>query len=485
MEISDSPIMHRLKDIFQLPAQRMPIRDKTITAACRTPEGIEWTSIKIKQDGPASLHQGAVPITLSGDTVEQSLSSIELPDNVAEVMQGDMTVPLRASELLMRVVELPTSDETEIRDMVAFQIDKISPFPTDQMAMAHEVLQQNDGSALVLMAAAKRSCIDAIGDLFQEKGVHVHSIDARVMGWLKLLQDEEKCSQEGCEIIVIDDDIDFLLVVLNNGIPFAFRSLDQPEGEAGLVDELCREIGYTLTSLDAEYDLPAPTAIQFWHHGETSRSLLESLAAKSGLSVSGNDLDDLPPLSEGILRRAQANTSRIELIPREWVELQAQKQLLRKLGLVSGSMIAVWLVVIIILTAIYQTRSMALSRIQKQADAIAPAANQALANRQKLKKLMVYTDRSDSALECLREITRMLPNTDIELASFNYKKEKGVTVRGTADSDDTAYEFFDRLTASKLFSRLKDQSVTTKVTKGIQRAVFSATLELPAGEDAE
>ncbi len=463
----------------------MQMRDKIITTVCRTVDGIEWTSFQTKPDGAELVQQDSVPVAFSGETTEEVMASIELPENVTEHLDGDITVPLRTSELLMRVMEFPTVEEGEIRDMLGFQIDKISPFPVDQLAISHEVLQQTEETSLVLMAAAKRSCIDAIGDIFKEKGVRIHSIDARVLGWMKLLRDEGHVGTDGCEIFIIDDGIDFSLVVVAAGIPMAFRMLDAQTDDMNVVEELIHEIGYTLTTLDSERDLPAPSAIQFWSHGDLPAGMRAKLSEKCGLPVHPHQLALLPPLSEGIVRRTLAAESRIELIPSEWIEHEKRKQLRRKFTLISASIATVWIVVLLTFYGIYKVRDIQLKGATARAEAIEPSARQALENRQKLKALSLYTDRSDSALECLREATQMLPAGNIEFVSYNYKKGKGVTLRGTADVDDIVYDYFDKLAASALFEQLKDQSVNTKTTKGIRRAVFSVTLVLPADEESK
>jgi len=97
--------------------------------------------------------------------------------------------------------------------------------------------------------------------------------------------------------------------------------------------------------------------------------------------------------------------------------------------------------------------------------------------------LKLYTNRSDSALECLREVTQLLPAGDIEFVSYSYTKGKGVTLRGTAQNNDIAYNFFSKLAESGLFDSLKDQSVTTRTTKGERRTVYSVTLVLPSTEE--
>ncbi len=464
----------------------MRIRDKIITAACLTKEGLEWTSLKVNQDGAEPFDQAresfAVPEEVQGQAFE---SNVQLLDGIGSKLQGDITAAIRTAELLMRTMEFPTSDPAEIASMVGFQIDKFSPFPLDQLAVAHEILKETENGALVLMVAAKRDCIDAIGDTFGQKGIHIHSIDARILGWLHLLENGKHLSRSGCELIIFDDGIDFALAVLHDGQPLAFRSLQGHLADKSMADDLAEEINYTLTTLDADYDLPAPKSIDFWCIEEPSAPIMGELRLKSGLAVHMCDLGTLPPLSEGIIERARNKDNRIELIPHEWIEHKKNEQLKKKFIVLTSSIVATWLLVMVALFSVFQARAIVLSRVQKKADAIAPKANQALENRRKLRKLSNYADRSDSALECLREVTRLLPPTDIDFASFNYSKEKGVTLRGTADSEDAVYDFFEALSKSKLFTELKNQSVNQRVTRGERRAVYSITLLLPIEEEEQ
>jgi hypothetical protein len=463
----------------------MQMREKIITAVCRTADGLEWTSLKAKSDGTESLFQESAQIPISGESSEEIIASIELPNEIAEQIKGDIIVPLRTSELLMRVMELPATDASEITDMVQFQVDKISPFPVDQIAISHEVLQQSEDTSLVLMVAAKRSCIDALGDTFKDQGVRIHSIDSRLLGWLKLMTDNGHVSEQGCEILIINDDVDFSLVIIDAGTPIAFRMLHAQLDNENLVEELADEIQYTLTTLDTERDLPTPSAIQFWSHGNHSQTLRADLSEKVGLKIHPHALDSLPPLSEGIVRRALSNESHVELIPREWVDHEKRKQLQKKSILYASIVTGIWLIILLSFVTVYKVRDVKLNAAQKRADDIKPAAEEALDNRKKLNTLKVYTDRSDSALECLREATRQLPSGDIEFVSYNYNKGKGVTLRGTASNDNMIDDYFIKLAKSPLFVELKNQSSSSKTTKGVRRQVFSVTLVLSSEEDAK
>lgn len=465
----------------------MKKRDKIITAACRTTEGLEWTTLKVTQEGNEPSQQGNLPAVLPDDISEDALATLPLPEGLEKHLVGEVTVALRTSELLMRTMEFPTSDPSEIAEMVGFQIDKVSPYPLDQLAVAHEILNRSDETALVLMVAAKREIIDTIGDTFEKKGIQIHGIDARVLGWLQLMREQDQLSSTGSEVLIIVDGIDFVLVVMLDGNPVAFRSLHVQLADMTVVDELTYEIGYTLTTLDAEHDLPVPSTINFWNTGTVPMPLRSTLAEKCGLKVQYHDLSELPTLSEGIVQRTHSKESRIELIPREWIEYKKRKILIRKFSIIASSIAVVWLCVLIALFSIYKMRDIKLNQAKAEAKAIAPAAQIAQENQDKLKALTAYTDRTDSALECLREITQMLPAGDIEFTSYKYTKRKGksVVLRGSARNDDIITDFFKTLTSSSLFERLTKPSVEAKSPKRgvVQRAEFSVTLILPTAEE--
>jgi hypothetical protein len=444
---------------------------------------MEWTSLSIKQDGTEPVAQNSMPLDLPDDLSAEHFSALELPDTLSEEIKGEVTVAIRSSELLMRTMKFPTSDPAEIADMVEFQVDKISPFPIDQLAIAHEILETAEDSAQVLMAAAKRESIDAIGDAFEKQKVRIHRIDARVLGWLQLMKESDNLHTSGCEILIIVDGIDFVLAILHNGLPIAFRSLRAQLDDMTVVDELTYEIGYTLTTLDTEYDLPAPGAIYFWSHGEKPNALLSKLSQKTEIQVHHHDLNTLPPLSEGMLQRTMQEGSRIELIPQEWVEHEKRRKLNIQFSIIAGSIAAVWLSVLLVFLSVFKVRDMKLESIQAEADAIAPAARQAAENQKKLKALKVYTDRSSSPLECLREVTRVLPAGDIEFISYNYTKEKGVSIRGTGRDQGIVTDFYASLDKSPLFDGIKNESVNDQTTKGVKRAVFSVTLPLAGQEE--
>ncbi|MBN2702743.1 MAG: hypothetical protein JXR23_00890 [Pontiellaceae bacterium] len=445
----------------------MRIRDKIITAVCLFPEGIEWTSLKIRQGKTERKERQSLPFS-EPQQEGATMATVVLPENLAGNMEGDITVSIRTSELIMRTIEVPSSDRDEIASMVGFQIDKIAPYPMDQMAISHEILQETENGARILMAAAKRTCIDAIGETFKKRDIHIHSIDARVLGWLQLLKKGGHIVETGSQILVVRDGIDFALAVLLDGIPLSIHSLDNAVNNENLCEALAEEIKYTLVALDAEHDLPSPESIDFWSMDELPASTTACLKERVGLKPNVHSLTELPPLSEGIAERSRDKANRIELIPSEWIEHEKNKQLKKQIITASSVIVGVWLCALAILLTLFKIRDNEYSALKAKEQKYFKGASLARQDKLKLEKLKMKMDKKNSALEGLREIVMLWPGEGeiSDLTRFNYEKKKGeVQVRGSTNSGSVD-TFFNNLTRSELFVNIANQNSSTRNVRG-------------------
>ena len=154
----------------------------------------------------------------------------------------------------MRVVDLPTSDPAEMAGMVELQVDKFSPFPVEHMAVAFELLSQKETSSRVLIATVQREIVENLGAAFREAGILPHWIDVEVMGWWTLLKEQGELPETGRTVLLILDGNGAELIICEDGIPVVIRSLGTAAGvsEDEFYAELADEIGYTLTTLEAE-----------------------------------------------------------------------------------------------------------------------------------------------------------------------------------------------------------------------------------------
>jgi len=447
-----------------------------------TDEIVEWAVLRKNRRGTEKLLDGTLPLPEGFFEQENApLFPTEVLPEIRKNLKGIVTVSLPSSQLLMRVIELPSAEADELRGMVELQIDQISPFPVDQMTVSYEVLHQTENHSRVLAVAAPRKVVDALGELFKAEDVYIRSLDAEILAWWSLLIAHAKVPCEGRIVLVLEEHTEFSMIVVDDGVPVCFRSLElfHNFSDEAVMAEVAEEVRYTLLSLEAEYGHRETESVLFWSSAEVPTALVRLLREACGADVLLNNLGELPPLAEGLaLRTAERRLHHVELVPREWIELQRKKRIMRIATAASIAVLSIWLTVVMITGIVFSFRQATYSRVKREAATYEEPARKAQASREAMLSLEEYSDRSRSALECLREITAALPD-GVEITSFTYKKGNSVSLRGSSEQADLIYDYFEKLGASELFTRVKDQPVNTRTVKDRRVSTFSLTEDQP------
>jgi type IV pilus assembly protein PilM len=450
-----------------------------------TGEIVEWAVLRKNRNGTEKFREGTLPIPDGYSEQEDApLFPADVLEECRKNFRGIVTVSLPSSQLLMRVLELPSVDPDELAAMVELQTDQFSPFPLDQLTISYEVLHQTEDHSRVLAVAAPRKVVDRLGDLFKQKNVYIRSLDAEVLAWWSLLSTHREIPAEGRVLVLLEEHTEFSMIVVNDGIPICFRSLELFHNfkDPAVMAEIIEEIRYTLLSLEAEYGHSSNIQTEVWNESEFPAELIQMLTQLSPGGITRNNLSDLPPVSEGLaLRTADHERHHAELVPREWIELQRTRQLMKFATIASIAVLSIWLAVISITETVFAIRKASYSRIQKQAAQYAGPAQEAQLARSEKESLEKYAARSHSALECLLEITKLLPN-DVEINSFDYSKNNAIRLRGSAYDTMPVYTYFERLGSSALFDGIKNER-QEKNRKGERSEGFSLTILLPAATE--
>jgi len=450
-----------------------------------TDEQVEWAVLRRTRKGIEKIREGSVPVPEGFFAQENAplFPSGVLP-NIRKSFRGAVTVSLPSSRLLMRILELPSADPSELKSMVDLQMDQISPYPIDQLTVSYEVLLQTPTHSRVLAVAAQRKLVDTLGDLFKNEKVYIRSLDAEVLAWWSLLLAHGQVPCQGRVVILLEEHTEFSMIVVDEGYPVCFRSMElfHRFTDPDVMRELAGEVSYTLLALEAEYGHQESCALEIWSEAEIPPPLVDLLAAECGGTVQLHDLSSIPPVSEGLaLRTVQRRLHHVELIPREWIELQRRKRLVQVATIASIAVLSLWLAAVAVMGAVFSFRQAAFNRLSREAARYEQPARAAQAARGEMLSLEKYADRSHSALECLREITEALPD-GVEIASFTFKKGEAVSLRGSSERTEAIYDFFQKLGGSALFTGVKDQPVSTRTVKDRRVSTFSLTAELPKPE---
>lgn len=452
-----------------------------------TDDHVEWVVLRKNRAETEKVREGSLPIPHGFfDQDAPPPFPADLLKEQHKEFQGIVTAALPSSQLLMRVLDLPSSDPDELQAMVELQLDRISPFPLDQMALSYELLDQNEEHARVLAVATKRKLIDELGDLFKEQHVYIRSLDAEILAWWSLLDRHGDIPSDGRILLILEEHNEFSMIVVDNGSPICFRSLElfHDFSKTGIADEIIEEIRYTLLSLETEYGADTQCLTEIWSRSRLPQDILDRLETVSPRGVNQRDLNVIPSMAEGLAQRsAERERHHMELVPREWIDLQQRRKTMKICGIASAALLGIWLAAIAITGAVFAVHKASVTRLQKEFDIYAAPAEAAKAALTEKDSLENYANRSHSALECLREITVQLPDS-LELTAFNYSKGKSIALRGYGTQARPIADFFTALGSSPLFNGIDNDKQSTD--RRTRRETFSVTVELPkttTGED--
>jgi Tfp pilus assembly protein PilN len=439
--------------------------------------------------------------------VQQDVA-IELPPEVTDLYAPEVAEPLRARTggfrgplavvvpadlCLFRALRLPSNEPAELRGMAELQVDKFSPFLPEHSAVALEVLEQREGESLVLLATIQRDYIDRLGALCAKAGLFPREVDVDILGWWKLLTDAGKIPAAGRHVFVFALAEGATLVVADEGRPLVIRPLG-----AGLpAADVAEELQYTLTTMETEWGVAPLGPVQLWYEGELSAELAQALQATYGGTPVAAALGELPPVTEGLARRAAARTPlMLDLAPPDWRSSLANLRTRKQAMMAGGVILGVWLAGAAVLMGGVYFQNSRLRAVRGEVKAQQKPLAEVRELRAQIEALERYGNRSRSALESLREICERMPD-GVELTFLSYSKTgnfgtnapasaveqryAAMSLRGDASSSEPVYSFFGALEQSGMFKKVSPESVTEGVRDGQSRSQFRVTIEL--GED--
>lgn len=417
---------------------------------------LHWTTMQQGNKGEFSIaeRQSSEPLS-EEDAGSGAVLLSELIEPNASRLKGELHYALPVHQTLLRVMDLPTQDDEEIDGMVEFQIDKVSPFPVDHMYISWEKLETTEDHTRVLVSATQRKFVDAIGDACRDSGLILHRVDIDLLCWLHLLEKAKEIPTHGRHIALILDKAYASMVIFDYGIPFLYRSLGELPTDQNF-EELIEEIDYTLTSSETEWGDQEYVTCTLWHWGSTP-AIVEQLGSTVGGEVQTRNLSSLPDLHEGVaLRAVKEEVNLTDLAPIEWKDAEESRQFRKNLLIGSATVLGIWLISLIAFFSWLSVERSGERTLIAKKEALEDPASEVRALQNRVAELSQYTNRTHTALECLREIVVLLP-PEVELTSLDYFKDS-VKIYSQAKQKSRLDQFYKGLTESELFIGLKDDT---------------------------
>lgn len=452
---------------------------------------LEWTTLGFAKNGFEVLAAQKVPVEglLTG-------ALADLPPRVEAIrrqcpgLTGAVTIGLAPGQMLMRVVDLPTNDPAELADMVKLQVDQFSPFPEDRLAVSWEVLSATKASCRVLIAAVPKEQVELLGALFRPVGLTIRRIDAEIMGWWRLLADARAIPDQGRHLLLLLEPLGGVWIAVQDGLPLAIKAISPMEGltPEEYAEELAGDMGSLIVSLDLEHGMVPVGGLDCWSRDLDMGRIVARLQQDLAPVARQQSLETLPSLSEGLARRmfvppftAHARTmgmqAVLDLVPAAWRVTATSRRFYKRLLLGGGAALGLWLVGVVVFLGGFQWNALQIKRLETRLAALQKPADDVRRLQRQVHAFETYLDRQRSALECLREISAVLPQ-DVDLTSFQFKKGKTISLRGEARSVEPIYDFKKSLDKSALFKRVEMGSTQPSKRKDLTVQTFQMNLQL-------
>lgn len=360
---------------------------------------------------------------------------------------SEIALSLPLSRLLVKVLRLPVDVRDDLDGAVSLQMDKLSPFPDEALAVGHEIVRETEKDLFVAVAALPDAVSLEIGDALTAARLRVVRTDATALGWLRSLWPKlEEKPEAGRRLVLLDLDDGWDLVVLDEGAPVVLRGLGSMSGAA----ELGREV--TLSLMEAELGAgPRPVGdVVVCTKTAPAADVLARLAAFG--PVRTVTVDDEFGGVEGAARRA-AEGATFDVTPTVWVVARQESRFKRRLAAGLAAAFGVWALVMLVLFGgpfVYGK----LSDHERALSKRHAVAYRAVADmRERVKLVRRYSDHARGALEILKAVSDRLPE-GVTLTSFQYKREDGAKVSGEAEQPTQVYDFKDAMTRAGIFAQI-------------------------------
>ncbi len=475
-----------LKDIFKGRIKREPV-----TGLCLRGNVLEWTTVREEKSSLETLAERQVILEVDEAVLsDPDQLAAEIRRHCAEI-SGRVSMGLSSEHMLLRVVDLPSTDPDEMAGMIKLQLDKFSPFPEERMAVSYERLQITASGCRVLIVAVQKEIIDFASAVFQKTGMNLQRMDADVLGWWRVLTDAGAVPAAGHRILLLLESEGGIMIAVQQGVPTAMKAVGSSRGLSveDYTAELVHELGAFILALDLEQEAAPVSGLDLWYRDPAPAALVEQLQEELGQEVHVHNLDNLPSLSAGLARRMlnppfEASPARdreasmvVDLIPTIWRTAEDSLRIKRRLLAASILVLGLWLIIGLSFLGWYAFEKRGLKELGRRMAAVQKSADEVRAMQRQSRSFEQYLDRKRSALECLREVSQALP-PDVYITAFQLKKGKSIVLRGEALTVNPIYDFKQALDKSALFKKVDMGSTQPSKRKATTVQTFQMIIRL-------
>ncbi|MCS1411564.1 MAG: hypothetical protein M2R45_04764 [Verrucomicrobia subdivision 3 bacterium] len=382
------------------------------------------------------------------------------------LIQGKLNIAwLPENQVFLRTIQLPECErEEELRQMLEFQLEKLSPAPISQIVWSYEIIPSSaEGQVTVLLIIVEATIVESELERFESAGCQPDRLEVPWCHELVLVDRATdqlwvRLGQQGDDIValtawIIDQTVQHVTLAKLPNTDEGAQSLTEQLDRTAWTGELegwLSDIPAVQLCSDSEADVLWQERLESWsaHPLETQRARLpQELATISA-------------------QRATRSDSRANLLP-EGHRTRYRQQYIDGMWMKGiGTIMLMYIFGVLIYFAMLEWIQREYSDLQMQGRTTAQQYTNVLKMQARIDVLQEQVDLKFSALECLRVISEQLP-TELRLDSFKFYMGKTLSLYGKVSTADTE-KVIDyhralinaELGDAKLFSNVSDPSIT-------------------------
>ncbi len=385
-------------------------------------------------------------------------------------------------DALCEMLQLPTTDPSELQQMLDLQIDNLSPLPTEEIVYGFEPLDVADGQSRVLVVIARKAAVNERVSVLEAAGLppEIVTVDALAM-FRALCQRQSVPIDDKLNAIVLLSTVAAHLVVYQQTQPVAVRSLLLNAESLGTIEGRTtarEELQRTLVAAETTMPHCRRGRVTFVALHENADAGATVLAGDCGLPSQclRDGVVPSPALSLCLDGAVTAGRPRLNLLPNEWRQRRRHVRLRRRVIRGVIALAALYLAALAMFLTVLALRKTELRKLRNQVGSLQKQYADARQLHNELVAMQKQLDTKYSVLAVLREASVLKPD-DLTFNSFTFRKDQTLALRGQAQSANTVNDFIGRMEKCALFYSVKTVSERTEPGSGLTRFEILCSLQ--------
>ena len=368
----------------------------------------------------------------------------------------EAVLALPLSRLIVKMVRVPAGEDPVEAARPVLQ--KASPFPDEPLTVRCETVSESEGGSSVIAAALPEGAADDIAEALDAAKLNVTRVDSLALGQLRGVWGAlGECDANARRVVLLRSADCISIFMLDGDQPSAIRATTD-------VAELKREV--MLSLLEAEdfggekgiaeivvVEPEIPEAPESPKEPESPDSQENPDENPEAPEPDFEALSCFAPVRRitvggdaglvGVAERSVEDGS-LNALPESWAEVLAETRFKAKLTKFLAVAAGFWILAMGVLFGVpvvygFMTDSQKADtkrhhsrflEVKKMVD--------------KVNLVRKYSDHEHSALEILKAVSDRLPD-DVTLSDWDYRRDKGIIIKGDAGQSSDIYEMKDRM----------------------------------------